>query len=1045
MGKIRVQDLARMMSISNQDLVFKMKSIGVRVEGDDAHIDSETLQAIIQGKKLPHPREVILRDEPAATDAQRKRVQAPAPAPSTLRPQANPLRPGRPRTLIQKVEPRIQTLPASERPERALAEAHEASEALEAQAVAESVEPRIEARETPEAPAMETSLPPIPATPASSKPEAPSETSAPAAPAAPSNAPTPTQVPTAAPSTSPTPAAPSSTPSSAPYSRPPASSPGAPYRPPTGPGQGRPSGPYPPQRPQSSPGGQRPPMSQRPYPGSSQSAPGSAPGSSMSQRPIAPRPVSPRPPHMPSGRPAGPSTSAPYPSQRPRPAGPGTGTGTSDPRSRPPFGGGAGGTGTRPPAPSSDRPMIGRSDRPSGGGGGGGGDRDKRGGINKKPKKGAPARPLAPQADLTVFKGSLRGLDVDEDVANPSARRRRRAQLRESDGQGGGDRGKLLSFKGAPPSGPVTIAEGMTLREFADKLGVKVKDLIKALFDRGIIANINFVVEPHLAQSLASSLGVETTVVSFEQEVQMKAEMKRVEGDPNGTTGAGGATDPRGPVVTIMGHVDHGKTSLLDAIRSSKVAEGESGGITQHIGAYHVDVRDRKIVFLDTPGHEAFTMMRARGAKVTDIVVLVVAADDGVMPQTLEAIDHARAAKVPIVVAINKIDKPNANPDRVKRELADRGLQPEEWGGDTVMVGVSALKREGIDSLLEMILLTSDLLELRASPAMRAQGAVLEARKEVGRGIIATVLIQNGTLKPGDLYVTGATWGRVRSMTDDRGARIQIAGPSTPVEVSGFTDLPNAGDLFQVVEDEVKARSIAEYRQQEERSKGLNPVQRALSLEQLFGRIQAGDVKDLAVVLKADVQGSLEVLRDTLVKASTEKVKVQVILSGLGAITTNDVLLAAASKAIIIGFNVRPERTAVDLADKEGVDIRLHTVIYELLDELKKAMVGLLDPTYREVSAGRAEVRDTFKVPKIGTIAGCHVLEGAIPRGASIRLVRDGRVIFEGKINSLRRFKDDVSEVRAGFDCGIGIERFQDLKPGDIIEAYGREEVAATL
>ena len=1011
-----------MMSISNQDLVFKMKSIGVRVEGDDAHIDSETLQAIIQGKKLPHPREVILRDEPAAAEAQRKRAPAPAPASAPIRPQANPLRPGRPRTLIQKVEPRIQTLPASERPERALAEAHEASEALEAQAVAESAETRVEARETPAEPAA----------PAAAPVAAPAPVEAPPAEAAPAPAPAAPAPPSAPPA-----AAPSHSPSGAPSVRP-TSSPSAPYRPSSGPGQGRPSGPYPPQRPQSGPGGQRPPMSNRPYsPGSS---PG-GPGGPMSNRPAGPRPVGPRPPHMPSGRPAGPGSSAPYPGQRPRPTGPGTGP--SDPRSRPPFSGGPGGPGARPSAPPSDRPMIGRSDRP---GGGGGGDRDKRGGgINKKPKKGAPTRPLAPQADLTVFKGSLRGLDVDEDVSNPSARRRRRAQQRESDRQDGGDRGKVLSFKGAPPSGPVTIAEGMTLREFADKLGVKVKDLIKTLFDRGILANINFVVEPHLAQSLASSMGVETTVVSFEQEVQMKAEMKRIEGDPEGAGGGGAATDPRGPVVTIMGHVDHGKTSLLDAIRSSKVAEGESGGITQHIGAYHVDVRDRKIVFLDTPGHEAFTMMRSRGAKVTDIVVLVVAADDGVMPQTLEAIDHARAAKVPIVVAINKIDKANANPDRVKRELAERGLQPEEWGGDTVMVGVSALKREGIDALLEMILLTSDLLELRANPAMRAQGAVLEARKEVGRGIIATVLVQNGTLKPGDLYVTGATWGRVRSMTDDRGARIQIAGPSTPVEVSGFTDLPNAGDLFQVVEDEVKARGIAEYRQQEERAKGLNPVQRALSLEQLFGRIQAGDVKDLPVVLKADVQGSLEVLRETLAKASTEKVKVQVILSGLGAITTNDVLLAAASKAIIIGFNVRPERTAADLSEKEGVDIRLHTVIYELLDELKKAMVGLLAPTFREVSAGRAEVRDTFKVPKVGTIAGCHVIEGTIPRNASIRLVRDGRVIFEGKISSLRRFKDDVSEVRAGFDCGIGIERFQDLKPGDVIEAYGREEVAATL
>ncbi len=1064
MGKIRVQDLARMMSISNQDLVFKMKSIGVRVEGDDAHIDSETLQAIIQGKKLPHPREVILRDEPTAAEAQKKRAPAPAPAPTNLRPAINPLRPGRPRTLIQKVEPRIQTLPASERPERALAEAHEASEALEAQNAVEAAQVPSEPRETavaapdvlaPQAAPSETAPAPAqaPHAPATEPIVAPSTpTAAPSIPSTVPNTPNTPSTPSSAPAA---PSTPANAPSSAPSARPPYP-PQTPYRP--NPGQGRPAGPYPrpgmspgAQRPGGSPGSQRPPMSQRPGgPGGPGSSGPGGPGSTMSPRPISPRPVSPRPPYMPSGRPPGPTTSSPYPPQRPRPTG---GPGGSDPaRSRPPFGGGAG-AGARPTTPAPERPSLGmRSDRPSGGGGGG--DRDKRGGINKKPKKGVPARPLAPQADLTVFKGSLRGLDVDEDVNNPNERRRRRAQQRESDRQGGASRSNVLSFKGAPPSGPVTIAEGMTLREFADKLGVKVKDLIKALFDRGIMANINFVVEPQLAQSLASSLGVETTVVSFEQEIQLKDELKRVESDAaaaNGTqggigaTGVNGATEPRGPVVTIMGHVDHGKTSLLDVIRSSKVAEGESGGITQHIGAYHVDIRDRKIVFLDTPGHEAFTMMRARGSKVTDIVVLVVAADDGVMPQTLEAIDHARAAKVPIVVAINKIDKPNANPDRVKRELAERGLQPEEWGGDTVMVGVSALKREGIDSLLEMILLTSDLLELRANPTMRAQGAVLEARKEVGRGIIATVLIQNGTVKPGDLYVTGATWGRVRSMTDDRGQRIQIAGPSTPVEISGFTDLPNAGDLFQVVEDEVKARSIAEYRQQEERTKGLNPVQRALSLEQLFGRIQAGDVKDLAVVLKADVQGSLEVLRETLTKASTEKVKVQVILSGLGAITTNDVLLAAASKAIIIGFNVRPERTAADLADKEGVDIRLHTVIYELLDELKKAMVGLLDPTYREVSAGRAEVRDTFKVPKIGTIAGCHVLEGAIPRAAPVRLVRDGRVIFEGKIGSLRRFKDDVSEVRSGFDCGIGIERFQDMKPGDIIEAYGREEVAATL
>jgi translation initiation factor IF-2 len=498
-------------------------------------------------------------------------------------------------------------------------------------------------------------------------------------------------------------------------------------------------------------------------------------------------------------------------------------------------------------------------------------------------------------------------------------------------------------------------------------------------------------------------------------------------------------------VVTIMGHVDHGKTSLLDSIRSSKLTEAEFGGITQHIGAYHVEANGRSIVFVDTPGHEAFTMMRARGAKITDIVVLVVAADDGVMPQTIEAIDHARAAKVPIVVAINKIDKPNANLDRVKKELADRGLTPEDWGGETVMVPISALKRQGITDLLEMILLTADILELKANPDIAAQGAILEARKEVGRGIVATVLVQNGTLHVGDVFVSGATWGRVRSMSDDVGRRAQAAGPATPVEVTGFNELPDAGDLLQVVEDESKARGIADFRAQEERHRGLAPTQARLSLDQLFNRIQEGEVKDLPVILKADVQGSVEVLRDALAKASTDKVKVSVLHTGVGAISTNDVLLASASKAVVIGFNVRPERAAVELAEKEGVEIRLHTVIYELIDELRKAMTGLLEPTFREVAAGRAEVRDTFKVPKVGTIAGCHVVEGVIPRSAAVRLLRDNRVIYEGKISSLRRFKDDVSEVRTGFDCGIGLERFQDVKPGDFIEAYTREEVAPVL
>jgi translation initiation factor IF-2 len=655
-------------------------------------------------------------------------------------------------------------------------------------------------------------------------------------------------------------------------------------------------------------------------------------------------------------------------------------------------------------------------------------DKKKKGGKPGGPKKSGP-REL--DEDLTGFKGTLEDLE-GEDAGPVSGRRRRRVQRKEDEG------GKLLTFKKDKPQGPVMISEGMTLREFAEKLGVRVRDLINSLFKRGIMANINQVLDTELAQALARDLGVEALVVSFEEEVQLRQELQ------------GGADQPeakasRGPVVTIMGHVDHGKTSLLDGIRSSKITEGEFGGITQHIGAYHVEVNGRQIVFVDTPGHEAFTMMRARGARITDIVVLVVAADDGVMPQTVEAIDHARAAKVPIVVAINKIDKPNANLDRVKKELADRGLVAEDWGGDTVMVPISALKRQGIPDLLDMILLTADILDLKANPDIAAQGAVLEARKEVGRGIVATVLVQNGTLNVGDVFVSGATWGRVRSMSDDLGHRAQKAGPATPVEVTGFNDLPDAGDILQVVEDESKARGIAEFRAQEERRRGLAPSQARMSLDQLFKGIQEGEVKDLPVILKADVQGSVEVLKEALAKASTEKVKVSVLHSGVGAISTNDVLLASASKAIVIGFNVRPERSAAELAEKEGVDVRLHTVIYNLTDEIRAAMTGLLDPKLQEVFMGRAEVRDTFKVPKIGVIAGCMVTEGLIPRAATVRLLRDNRVIYEGKINSLRHFKNDVAEVRQGFECGIGIEKFQDVKVGDVIEAYKTEKLEAAL
>jgi translation initiation factor IF-2 len=475
------------------------------------------------------------------------------------------------------------------------------------------------------------------------------------------------------------------------------------------------------------------------------------------------------------------------------------------------------------------------------------------------------------------------------------------------------------------------------------------------------------------------------------------------------------------------------------------VTESEFGGITQHIGAYSVHVNGHKIVFVDTPGHEAFTMMRARGARVTDLVVLVVAADDSVMPQTVEAIDHAKAAQVPILVAINKIDKANANTDRVKKELADHAIAVEEWGGETVAVPISALKQEGIAELLEMVLLNADLLELRADPDLPAQGVVLEARKEAGRGIIATVLVQDGTLNTGDVFVAGATWGRVRSMQDDVGRRVESAEPATPVEVMGFDSVPEAGDPFQVVEEESRARTVAEFRHQETRRKELTPTATKLSLEKLFEQIREGEAKELPIVLKADVQGSVEVLKDALSRLTTEQVRIQILHAGVGAITTNDILLAAASNAIVVGFNVRPEQNAADLAEKEQVDLRLHTVIYELSDEIKKAMTGLLEPIFEEVSKGRAEVRDTFSIPRHGVVAGCHVIEGSIPRNAQARLVRDNVVIYEGTIASLRRFKDDVAEVRAGFDCGIRLDRFQDVKPGDMIEAFVQEEVAPTL
>jgi translation initiation factor IF-2 len=614
--------------------------------------------------------------------------------------------------------------------------------------------------------------------------------------------------------------------------------------------------------------------------------------------------------------------------------------------------------------------------------------------------------------------------------------------------------GAVVEVKKGAPQGPVFLSEGVTVKELSDKIGILAKDLMKSFLSRGIFATINQPVDPKIAVEIAKEFGVEAAVVSFEEELELSRQQTIIDDAAAEALKPKSAEMPvvsgervtRAPVVTVMGHVDHGKTSLLDAIRKENVAEGEAGGITQHIGAYRVEAgaAKRAIVFLDTPGHEAFTLMRSRGAKATDIVVLVVAADDGVMPQTSEAIDHARAAKVPIVVAINKIDKPEANPQRVKQELADKGVIVEEFGGDVVACEISAKKKIGIDTLLEMILLQADLLELKAIATGNARAVVLEARREAGKGTLATVLVQQGTLHVGDVFFAGTAVGRVRAMLDDHGQRVLEARPATPVEVMGFEDIPNAGDTLQVVEDESKARSVSQFRSLKEREESLTKSSR-MSLDSLFNRMKQGEAKDLALIVKADVHGSEEVLVSTLGKLSTDKVKVSILHSGVGAISVNDVLLASASEAIIIGFNVKPEKKAQELADKEGVDIRLYSVIYTLTDEIKKAMTGLLDTVKKDVTRGHAEVRELFKVPKIGTVAGCMVTDGVIGRTASARLIRDNRIVFEGKIGSLRRFKDDASEVKSGFECGIGIAGYQDVKVGDVIEAFVVEEMAPSL
>jgi translation initiation factor IF-2 len=581
----------------------------------------------------------------------------------------------------------------------------------------------------------------------------------------------------------------------------------------------------------------------------------------------------------------------------------------------------------------------------------------------------------------------------------------------------------------------IRISEVITVADLARAMGIKASDVLKKLLDMGMMATINQALDHDTAALVAAEFEHQVENVAFDVEQMLES------------TEAAGGEEPavvRAPVVTMMGHVDHGKTSLLDAIRSTDVAAGEAGGITQHIGAYTVEVNGRHLTFLDTPGHEAFTAMRARGAKVTDIVVLVVAADDGVMPQTVEAINHARAAEVPIIVAVNKIDKADANPERVRQELANHGLAPEEWGGDTIMVPVSAKTRDGITNLLDMILLQADVLELRANPGRLAKGTIVEARLDRGRGPVATVLVQEGTLRPGDAFVCGTQYGRVRAMVDDKGRRIDAAGPSTPVEILGLGGVPEAGDTFVAVQDDQKARQVAEHRRGKQREAEMAKTAK-VSLDDLYQQIQTGEVKELKIVLKADVQGSVEAMSEALRRLSTDDVRLNVLHGSVGGITESDVLLASASNAIVIGFNVRPEPKAAALAEREGVDIRLYTVIYEALNDVRDALEGLLEPTLQEKVIGRAEVRQTFTVSGIGQVAGCFVTDGKILRGAKARLLRDHVVVHDGRISSLKRFKEDAREVASGYECGMSLENYQDVKVGDVIEAYEVEQVARRL
>ena len=651
-----------------------------------------------------------------------------------------------------------------------------------------------------------------------------------------------------------------------------------------------------------------------------------------------------------------------------------------------------------------------------------------RGKAKKKDKK----KPVESEADKRFFKKKItfrkREVLDKSDLYDEKALRARKGR-RYQKGRMAIKGEKTLITTPKAIKRRIKIDEAIVVSELAKRMGVKANEVIKELITLGVMVTLNQAIDFETAAVIASEFDYEAEKVSFEEDTLIPSEKD----DPK-------KLKPRPPVVTIMGHVDHGKTSLLDAIRETNVIDGEAGGITQHVGAYNVTLKNGRVVFLDTPGHEAFTAMRSRGAEITDLVVLVVAADDGVMPQTLEAINHAKAANVPVMVAVNKIDKPEADTEQVKRQLAENGLNPEEWGGDTVFVNVSAKQGKGIEELLEMILLQAEVLELKANPEKLAVGHVIEAKLDPGKGSVATVLVEEGTLRPGDAVICGHYYGKVRAMTDDRGTRLDSAGPSMPVEIQGLSGVPMAGDDFMAMDDEKVAKQVSAHRAQKRRVSQLTQSSK-LTLEKYYEQIQGVLVKELNLIIRADVQGSVEALTEAVQKIESTEVQVNIVHSATGAIAESDVMLATVSKAIVIGFNVRPNAKVRDLATEQDVDIRFYDVIYNVVSDVKGAMAGLMEPTYKEHTVGSAEVRETYTIPKVGTIAGCYVTEGKIERGQTMRLIREGVVVYDGKIGSLRRFKDDAKEVQSGYECGIGIENFNDVKVNDVIECYETEEI----